>query len=229
MALELVVFDLAGTTVYDNRDVHKALQRAMLDNQVEITLDEANEVMGIPKPVAIEKLLLKKYLGKRAINEDWIDEIHQSFRTYMIDFYRHDASVREKDGVGELFNWFHEHGILVGVDTGFDRAITQPLLDRLGWERQALIDISITSDEVPRGRPFPDMIFKAMALTGVNSSAFVAKVGDTVSDLEEGNAAGCTWVVGVTDGAFSRAELSRVPSTHLVDDVREVRTIFNLL
>lgn len=225
MALELVVFDLAGTTVYDNRDVHRALQKAMRDFGVEITLDEANEVMGIPKPVAIEKLLLQKYLGKRAIDEDWIEEIHAAFRTYMIDFYRHDPAVREKEGASELFSFLRAKGIQVAVDTGFDHAITQPLLDRLGWQRNDLIDVSVTSDEVPRGRPFPDMIFKAMALTGVNNSGFVAKVGDTISDLEEGMAAGCGWVVGVTDGAFSREQLSRVPSTHLVVDLSEVKAL----
>lgn len=227
MALELVVFDLAGTTVRDNRDVHKALQKAMFDHSVEISLDEANDVMGIPKPVAIEKLLLSKYMGKRTIDENWIDEIHQTFKSYMIDFYLNDASVREKDGVSDLFKMLRRRGIQVGVDTGFDRTITQPLLERLGWERNDLIDVSITSDEVLRGRPFPDMIFKMMALTGVNNSAFVAKVGDTISDLEEGNAAGCKWVIGVTDGAFSRQQLSKGPHTHLVDDVCDVIPIFD--
>jgi phosphonatase-like hydrolase len=227
MAPELVVFDLAGTTVYDNRDVHRALQKAMFDNAVEITLDEANDVMGIPKPVAIEKLLLTKYLGKRTIDESWIDEIHQTFKSYMIDFYLNDANVREKAGVSDLFKLLRNRGIQVGVDTGFDRSITQPLIERLGWEKNDLIDISITSDEVPRGRPFPDMIFKMMALTGVNNSAFVAKVGDTLSDLEEGTSAGCKWVIGVTDGAFSRNQLSKGPHTHLVDDVCDVISIFD--
>jgi phosphonatase-like hydrolase len=229
MALELVIFDLAGTTVFDDRDVHKALQKALRDNEVDVTLEEANEVMGIPKPVAIEKLLLLKHLGKKVITEEWIDQIHQRFKIYMIDFYQNDASVREKEGVSELFSFLREHGIQVGVDTGFDRSITQPLLDRLGWERNDLIDLSITSDEVPRGRPFPDMIFKSMALTGVNNPEFVAKVGDTVSDLEEGTSAGCGWVIGVTDGAFSREQLMKGRATHLIDDVREVKTVFNLL
>lgn len=225
--LELIIFDLAGTTVHDDHDVHKALQRAMADQGVDITLEEANEVMGIPKPVAIEKLLLARYLGKRTIDENWIGEIHQQFRKYMIDHYTHHPNVREKEGVSALFLALRERGIQVGVDTGFDRAITKPLLQRLGWEQRDLIDISITSDEVPRGRPFPDMIFKAMALTGVNNPLYVAKVGDTLSDLEEGYAAGCGWVIGVTDGAFSREALQKGPHTHLVEDVRHVAALFD--
>ena len=229
MALELVIFDLAGTTVRDNRDVHRALLRALNDDGVEVSIEQVNEVMGIPKPIAIEQLLLQNYKGKRNINEGWIQQIHQRFRDYMIDFYRFDPNVSEKEGVSNLFLQLRERGILVGVDTGFDRAITQPLLDRLGWLRNDLIDVSITSDEVPRGRPFPDMIYKSMALTGVNNPAFVAKVGDTVSDLQEGSSAGCQWVIGVTDGAFTREELRKAPHTHLVEDVREVGRLFEVV
>jgi phosphonatase-like hydrolase len=225
MALELVVFDLAGTTVRDNRDVHRALQRALADAEVDITLEEANEVMGIPKPIAIGKLLTAKYNGQRTIEEKWISAIHQAFKGYMIDFYRNSPEVSEKNGATEIFRALRAQGIKVGVDTGFDREITQPLLDRLGWGLSDVIDISITSDEVLRGRPFPDMIFKAMALTGVNNSDFVAKVGDTTFDLEEGTSAGCKWVIGVTDGAFTRDQLKKGPHTHLVDDLRDVLPI----
>lgn len=55
--IELVVFDMAGTTVYDDRFVHKVLQNTMSRYDVMISLDEANRVMGIPKPVAIKQLL----------------------------------------------------------------------------------------------------------------------------------------------------------------------------
>lgn len=225
MPLELVIFDLAGTTVKDNRDVHRALIAALADEQVHVTEDDANDVMGIPKPVAIGKLLSEKYKGNRLIDEKWISEIHRSFKNHMLSFYESSPLVGEKPGVSKLFASLKERGILVGIDTGFDRDITNALLKRLKWESNDLIDISITSDEVLRGRPFPDMIFKTMALTGVSNPAFVAKVGDTVSDLEEGHAAGCRWVIGVTDGAFTREQLTRGPFTHLVDEVTEVLDI----
>jgi phosphoglycolate phosphatase-like HAD superfamily hydrolase len=43
-----------------------------------------------------------------------------------------------------------------------------------------------------------------MELAGVTDARKVAKVGDTISDLQEGDAAGCGWIIGVTTGAFSR-------------------------
>ena len=222
MKIKLAVFDLAGTTVKDNKDVHRVLQHALAQHEVKISIADANKVMGIPKPVAIRQLLLERYSGNRVIDEKWIDDIHQVFVKEMIRFYREDDSVGEKPGVSETFRMLKSAGIKVAVDTGFDRQITAPLLDRLGWMKQDLIDASVTSDEVANGRPFPDLIVEAMKRTGITDVKTVCKIGDTASDLEEGNSAGCGLVIGVTTGAFTRQELTIVKHSFLVDDIEEV-------
>ena len=48
-----------------------------------------------------------------------------------------------------------------------------------------------------------------MQLTGIVDPEEVAKIGDTPADIEEGRAAGCGLVVGVTYGTHSRIELAR--------------------
>ena len=228
MKIELIVFDLAGTTVEDNKDVQRVLKNVLANFEVEITIEDANAVMGIPKPVAIEQLLRKKYYGNKGIISEWIKEIHGMFISEMTRFYRTDLSVIEKEGVSESFRVLKENGINVVVNTGFDRLITNTLLKRMGWMNDGLIDASVTSDEVLRGRPYPDMIFKAMELTGVRDISKVAKVGDTASDLQEGNAAGCAIVVGVTTGAFSKEELEKEEHTHLIEQIPEMMSILGL-
>ena len=228
MVIELVVFDLAGTTVKDNKDVHRVLQTSLREFGVEVTIDDANAVMGFPKPVAIRALLAKRYDGTKPVTEAWVAEIHNLFVSKMIAFYRTDPSVGEKKGVTETFRKLKENNIKVAVDTGFDRKITDPLLARLGWQEKNLIDASVTSDEVERGRPYPDLIIRAMALTQTAHARNVAKVGDTASDMQEGNAAGCGLVIGVTSGAFTRAELQREVHTHLIDDIEEVLQILEI-
>ena len=80
------------------------------------------------------------------------------------------------------------------------------------------INFSVTSDEVPRGRPYPDLIHRAMQLAGVRAPWNVIKVGDTPFDLLEGLAANCGLVVGVTYGTHSRAELER-PKVVTIDSL----------
>lgn len=227
MDIKLVVFDLAGTTVKDDRNVHKVLQKALAAHGVLVSIDDCNDVMGLPKPVAIRDLLERRHHGDRLISDSWIDEIHTLFVAEMIAFYRSDPSVGEKEGVSSTFRKLKEMNVKVVVDTGFDRQITDPLLDRLGWKTDSLIDASVTSDEVARGRPFPDMIYRAMALTNVTDAGRVVKVGDTASDVQEGQAAGCGMVIAVTTGAFTREALRQTNPTHLVEQVSEILDILH--
>jgi len=115
---ELIVFDLAGTTVKDNQDVHRVLQSALRRNGFEITLEEANVIMGTPKPVAIRLLEDKNY---PRITDQFIEQIHTDFVDEMISFYETDDAVGEKEGVSKTFASLKAHGIKIAVDTGFDR------------------------------------------------------------------------------------------------------------
>ena len=222
----MVVFDMAGTTVHDENHVHLALQKALQKNNIETSIEEINEVMGYPKPEAIRILLDKKLFGKKQITLGFIEEIHQVFLDEMIHFYQFGTNIKEKKGASKVFDTLRQQGIKVVLDTGFSRDIADTILDRLEWHE--LIDGSITSDEVANGRPYPDMIFKAMEKMGITDAKQVAKVGDTESDLLEGTAAGCSLVIGVTTGAFSRKVLSKSPHTHLIEDLEELLGILGI-
>ena len=143
----------------------------------------------------------------------------------MISFYTNDSSVKAKENAEAIFQLLKDKKIKVGIDTGFSRDIADTIIKRLGWTKNQLIDFSVTSDEVKNGRPYPDMIFEAMKISGVKSANEVAKVGDTISDLKEGTSAGCKFVIGITTGAYTRKELAKEKHTHLINDLLEVAAI----
>lgn len=227
MNYQLVVFDMAGTTVKDNKDVHRILKSALHKHDIEISIDDANEVMGIPKPVAIRKLLLKRYQGTHVITDDWINVIHRQFMSEMVRFYEDDPSVGEREGVSETFRNLKRNGVKIAIDTGFDRQIADAILKRLGWEVEKLIDFSVTSNEVKLGRPYEDMIFKAMKETGVLDPKKVVKVGDTISDLQQGRAAACGLIVAITSGAFSEEDLKTEHPHHVIGEISELLPLMN--
>lgn len=221
MAIKLVVFDMAGTTVDDKDYVSEALAKGFEKYGYEITVADANSVMGIPKPVAIRTLLDEKF-DEKDKDGKLTEKIHKVFVDEMINFYKTDPSVKSKKNAEDVFKQLRAKGILVGINTGFSRDIADTIMDRLEWKKKNLIDHSVTSDEVPQGRPYPDMIFKAMKDLRIISRNEVAKVGDTSSDLKEGMAAGCKYVIGITTGAYKKEELEREKHTHLVDDLTQV-------
>ncbi|HLP49454.1 MAG TPA: HAD hydrolase-like protein [Chitinophagales bacterium] len=222
MAIELVVLDMAGTTVEDKDNVHIALIDAFKKYEFSILREDANKVMGLPKPAAIQQLLKNDFGIKGGRVTELTEKIHRAFVTEMISFYKTDTSVKAKRNAEETFSLLKDKGIKVAIDTGFSRDIADTIIKRLGWKENKLIDFSVTSDEVKQGRPHPDMIFEAMKLSGVKSAKSVAKVGDTVSDLMEGNSSGCKYVIGITTGAYTRNELAKEKHTHLISDLKEV-------
>ncbi len=221
--IELVVFDLAGTTVHDGDAVNACFRATLAAWGIESEPAVVNTVMGLPKPEAI-RILLEQFGAPGGVTPslEIINAIHEDFTSRMRRYYAGDPAVREVPGATAAFAALRRGGIKVALNTGFSRPIADVLLTRLGWRPPAVIDADVTSDEVPRGRPHPDMIRHLMARLGIQDARRVAKVGDTRADLEEGTNAGCGLVIGVTTGSFSREQLQACPHSDILESVADV-------
>src|SRR5262249_54438829 len=160
--IELVVLDMAGTTVHDGDAVHRALQATLAEHGTDATRDEVNAVMGLPKPQAI-RLLLERDAGGRdrrqladgtPVSDARVAALHEDFLERMVAHYRESPDVREIEPAGELFRALRARGIRVALDTGFSRRIVDAILLRLAWQ-EGVVDATVASDEVRRGRPHP--------------------------------------------------------------------------
>jgi phosphonatase-like hydrolase len=224
MAIELVVFDMSGTTVADGDAVNRALRATLAAAGVTVPPAWADAVMGLPKPIALRLLIERAGRGDRLSQ---IATLHAQFVARMTRFFEEER-VAEVPGTSATFAALHRAGIKVGLNTGFSRPIAQRLIDRLGWARAGGIDASVTSDEVSRGRPHPDMIQRLMAMLDITSSRHVAKVGDTPADLEEGANAACGRVIGVTSGTHTHEQLIAYPHTDLIGSVADLPRLLGI-
>ncbi|GGB93224.1 HAD-IA family hydrolase [Dyadobacter sediminis] len=220
MFTELVVFDMAGTTVRDKNYVGIAFQQAMKSRGYDITPEDVNPLMGYQKPLAIKMILEMREEDKSKITDALISEIHAEFVQHMLHFYSTTQDIAPLPGVEETFGALRKKGIKIALNTGFSRDIADVIVDRLGWKDK--IDMLVASDEVPNGRPYPDMIRKIMHALKIDSPEKVAKVGDTEVDVNEGINAGCKYVIGITTGAFTREELLPYGPTHIIDNIADI-------
>lgn len=221
--IKLAVFDMAGTTIKDNSNVAAAFQEAFLHHGFDkVTLEEAQEKMGYPKPLAIRDILSQNTADKNLITEELIASIHSDFVKNMIAYYRDTPGISFMDDAEEVFEELHNLGIKVGLDTGFSRDITDVILERVGWKNTPLLDITVCSDEVEKGRPFPDMIQLMMEKFGIKDPKEVIKIGDTEVDVNQGLNSGCLMSIGVTTGAFTKEELAKHKPTHIINSLKEI-------
>src|SRR5690349_14369287 len=221
MSIQLVIFDMAGTTVRDDDAVNVCLRDA-LATQIAVDRDEVNSVMGLPKPKAIRMLLERKAPPGQTVSDNAVATIHDDFVRRMLNHYQSAPGIEPMPYTVETFHQLKQRGVRIALDTGFSRPIVNAILARLDWKDGALVDATVASDEVNRGRPYADLALKAMELTGVTDPDRVAKVGDTPSDLQEGTAAHCRWVIGVTNGSHTRAQLAAHAHTHLIESLQDL-------
>jgi len=223
MSIELVVFDMAGTTVRDKNYVGIAFQQAMKSHGYEVPVEQINPIMGYEKPLAIRMMLKMHEAVESKITDTLVGSIHSEFVEGMIRFYSTTNEIAPLPDVEQTFEALRGNGIKIALNTGFSRDIADVIIERLGWKDK--IDFLVASDEVQHGRPYPDMIKKIMAGLDVLSPESVAKVGDTEVDINEGINAGCRYVIGVTTGAFTREALVPYKPTHIIDNISEVISI----
>ena len=150
--VELVVFDIAGTTIEDNGEIATAFQEALKAFGYKIPVEKINPLMGYKKTEAI-KMLLKEYESKKEkISIEYIQKIHQYFVELMMDFYSTTPDVRPLPSAEEVFASLKERNILVGLDTGFSKEITDIIIHRLGWLKDNKIDANKTTNAKEIGK-----------------------------------------------------------------------------
>ncbi|WP_369672862.1 phosphonoacetaldehyde hydrolase [Enterococcus lactis] len=204
--IKTVIFDWAGTTVDFGcmAPVH-AFRNAFLEKGIQLTDKEIREPMGKLKWDHIQQLL-----SLPSVKEQWIaihgqlpqekevEELYQQFEHYLFkDLAQHSTL---KPDTLETVEQLRSAGINIGSTTGFTApmmAIVAETAKKGGYSP----DCMATSEDVEGyGRPFPYMIHKNIQHFKNKSVDEVIKVGDTVSDIQEGKNAG-VFTVGVIEGS----------------------------
>ena len=219
MSIELVVFDIAGTTVADKGNINEVFRKAFLNAGInDVAIADVDEVMGYRKKEAIE-IIVAKYKPGFENDDAFIEAIHHDFTAQMVSYYETCDGLVPLPYAEKVFRELHNNKVKVALNTGFTRVITSPILKRLGWDTAPFIDEVICSDEVPEGRPYPFMIEKLMQKLNISNAEDVVKVGDTKVDIEEGQNAGCGIVVGVTTGAYTKEQLVKYQPDYIIDSL----------
>ncbi|MGO3152323.1 MAG: phosphonatase-like hydrolase [Galactobacter sp.] len=217
--LELLVCDMAGTTVRDDGVVEQAFRRAAEATAVlgsmpwDEALDYVRATMGQSKLDVFTHLAG----GDTAKAADATVEFERAYADLIAN-----GGVEAMPGAEALFDWARSVGVKVALTTGFSPKTRDAILDDLGW--QSKVDLVLSPADVGRGRPAPDLVLTALIRTETSSVECVAVVGDTSSDMESGRRAGAGLVVGVTSGAHDRDTLTATGADAVLANVSELHS-----
>ena len=210
---------MAGTTVNENMLVYKTLQKAILEAGFTVTLEQVlAEGAGMEKLDAL-RAILTKYTDNR--DENLIHDIYHHFIDGLEKAYD-ENEIFPQDNAVALFRALREKRVRVVLNTGYNRQTAQSLIAKLGWIQGETFDDLVTATDVRQSRPHPDMIELAMQRAGITDAREVAKVGDSVIDIQEGINAGASLNIGITTGAHTRQQLGSANPSYIVDNLIEI-------
>jgi phosphonatase-like hydrolase len=221
--IELVVFDMAGTTIDENNVVYKTVQKVINDEGFNVSLEEVLKFgAGKEKHQAITEVLKE---CTQTTNVALVANIAFSKFKIVLNHLYDSLEIKTFEGTEELFKDLRNNSIKVVLNTGYDSKTAHLLLQKLGWIVGETVDGLVTADEVENGRPEGDMILLAMKKTGVIDPEKVMKVGDSAIDIEEGKNAQCGMTVGVLTGAQNRNQIQEANPTYIMESLNELRAI----
>ncbi|KUJ52537.1 phosphonatase-like hydrolase [Chryseobacterium sp. JAH] len=218
--IELLVLDMAGTTIDEDNVVYKTLMQAVNNQGYKVSLDEVlASCAGKEKFDAIETLL-EELNGKKedaeAIFKNFSEELRLAYQ---------NLEVKPIKGVEDFLLKVRTSGKKVVLNTGYSSEIAQQLIKKLDWKVNVHFDAMITADDVTVSRPNPDMIFLAMKQFGISDAKKVLKAGDSAIDIEEGKNAGCGMIIGVLSGAQNRSELEKAKPDYIFERISDAENI----
>jgi phosphonoacetaldehyde hydrolase len=232
--LKAVIFDWAGTTVdFGCFAPTGVFVEVFRQKGIWISQKEARGPMGMHKRDHIRAI--SKYpriaaewsdIHGHDCTEKDIEEMFSNFIPLQLSVIEaHSEIIPELPGALEVIR---SHNMKIGSTTGYNNEMMK-ILTAAAARQGYVADSVVCATDVSAGRPAPWMAFRTAENLGIYPMQSILKIGDTLSDIEEGINAGM-WSVGVVlssnEMGLTKNEISKMDDEELQKRKWEVRDTF---
>lgn len=229
-----VIFDWAGTIVdFGSLQPALAFRDLFLVFGIDVTLDLIRKYMGMDK-----RSHLAEMLGNDSINNSWQYKYNRKPNNNDVEhlLFEYEKILKQRiryklefipdflEAVVEL----RKMGIKIGTTTGYTKPIVAEILK--SSERKGFVpDAVVCASDVPQGRPYPWMCFKAAIELECYPLNRIVNIGDTIQDILAGYNADM-WTVGVirtgNELGMSAEEIESTEESELQYKVNKIKDKF---
>jgi phosphonoacetaldehyde hydrolase len=229
--LQAAILDWAGTTVdFGCQAPTAVLLELFADRSVPVSVPEIRQHMGLLKHDQIRTICSFPRVAARWCevygripSEEDIDKLIQDFIPRQLSCLERYSDLIP--GVAETVMRLRERGMKVGTTTGYTRPMLEMLIAnaaRQGYRP----DSNLCPEDVGAGRPMPWMCYENAIRLRVQPLEACVKIGDTVSDVQEGLNSGM-WTVAVAatgnEVGWTEQEMNAIDETERQSRVAEAR------
>jgi pyrophosphatase PpaX len=203
-----VLFDLDGTLIDSIGLILGSMRYAF--TKCEATAPSDDEwLTGVGTPL---RTMFERY----ATDDADVDRFIAAYREHQ--FANHDLCVRCYDDVPRVLAALREHDHPLAVVTSKTTALAERGLTHVGIMQY--FQTIVGCDSTARHKPHPEPVLTALERLGYEPAEALF-VGDSVHDMEAGNAAGVSTVAALW-GPFSREQLAISAPTRYIERIGEL-------
>ena len=183
MNFKAVIFDFDGVIVDSEVIFVKAMENYMRELGIQAEPGSAVQFTGIP-PQSVVPVLKEMTDGRYTDQELW-DGIVDMFQNHV-----RGVLGKPMPGVQEFFDTLKERGIYTALGTSRARFSVQEYIESVGLRMD--FDTIVTSEDVSRGKPFPDTFLEAARILsqyGVGKDDIIV-IEDSENGIKAAKAAG---------------------------------------
>jgi HAD superfamily hydrolase (TIGR01509 family) len=198
-----LILDMDGTLL-DSFNAHvTAWERVLDDRGVNHTREEILAPFGKPTPVIASILFATD-------DQDLIQSITRSKARYFIEQI---PSIELFPGTRAVLEALHAGEKKMCIASSSPNITIETTISELGLG--SLIDAFVGLNDVTSSKPDPEMIFKSAARLHLDPADCIV-IGDTIYDIQAGNAAGC-FSIGVLTGNSTRGLMEQAGAGAVLD------------
>jgi HAD superfamily hydrolase (TIGR01509 family) len=207
-----VLWDIDGTLLLSESMHFRALRHALATEGVEVPEEFHHEIVGRAARVVYEKC--RQSFGIAMSFDQW--------RRLKYSYYTaHAAEIAVRPGALEAWRMFERLGLRQALVSNSDRIVVNANIRVLGLEEPGFISVSI--NDVVRGKPDPEPYERAATLLGIEPSECIV-IEDSPTGAQAGLAAGARTIAWPEDRTLEFPPDIR-PVTELEPAIRKlVRT-----
>jgi pyrophosphatase PpaX len=208
-----VLFDLDGTLIDSIELILNSAKHAFVGRDGHVPSD-AEWLTGVGIPLTT---MFRRY----ARDDSEIEALIARYREYQLA--HHDRLVRCYESVVETVDALKQRGHPLGIVTSKTGWLARRGLDHVGLT--SYFDVIVGCDSCDRHKPDPGPVLFALEKLGYSPDEAVF-VGDSIHDMQAGNAAGVETVAALW-GPFSREDLAASNPTHFLDKIIDLPSLLS--
>lgn len=215
--IKAIIFDMDGLLIDSEPIWFRAKQELMKTLNLEWTHEDQIATMGVPTQFWID------YLYKKVNGILTKDELLHGVTDRMINLYK-KGEIELMPGVKEALKLAKEN-YKVGLATGSYKQLMEISLDVNNWRN--IFDVILSSDDLERGKPFPDIYLEVMKRLNVRPKESVV-LEDSRDGIKAGVAAGAN-VIAIPSKEVEVPKDVLDSAAFVIDSLNEFPEVLNKL